>query len=71
MLQDVHPVAYLQDVSVVVRNDDDRYVAARLEVLDEVENQRPSLAPMAASGSSSSRMRAAEYTERATATAWR
>ena len=44
-LDQVHPVAHLEHLAVVVRDDDDRDVALRLELRDEVKDHRAFLDP--------------------------
>ena len=72
VLDQVDAVAGLQDVDVVVSDHDDRdpaLLACRRATRSRII--APSLAPIAASGSSSRRMSASECTVRATAIAWR
>src|SRR4051812_3734074 len=69
--QQVDAVARLKDVHVVVQDHDHRDVAALAQARDEVEDDRASLTPIAASGSSSSRIRARVCSARAIAIAWR
>src|SRR6266545_1750625 len=45
VLQQVDPVAHLEDLRVVVRDDDDRHVPAFLEVADQIEDERALLGP--------------------------
>src|SRR4051794_37353556 len=65
VLDEVDAITGRQHVHVVVQDHDHRYAALVLDARDEIEDERASLAPIAASGSSSSRMSASEFTVRA------
>ena len=71
MLHQHDAVGDIECLRVIMHDHRDRQAPLGLQPQQQVDDQSASRAPIAANGSSSSRMRAAEFTARATAIAWR